>query len=126
MNNGSAQNGRTRKVKKNILFVAALAVAGVRLDAQTPTGGTISFLTKQASAIPEEVLDVKVTGPDGVVWAGPEYLAQLYAGLDADSLSPVGIAISFFAQRLSQRRHGGHPIAARLGGLGPVTGVGSG
>jgi hypothetical protein len=75
--------------------MAAWALAGARLAAQTATAGTINFLTQQASGNPDKVVDARVTGLDGAIWAGPESLAQLDAGLEADSLGPVGVAVSF-------------------------------
>jgi len=73
---------------KKTMCVLALLLASASAFAQ----GTVNFNNKvTASAI-----NAPVYAPDGVTGlAGAAYLAQLYAGADANSLAPVGVAVVF-------------------------------
>jgi len=73
---------------KKLLFVAACVFATAAALAQ----GTVNF----ASYVPASGLNVKVFDTDGLTpLTGPNYVAQLYAGTSATSLSPVGSAVAF-------------------------------
>lgn len=72
---------------KRLLLVAACIVATVGALAQ----GTVNFANKVAAA----GIDAPVLNVDGTKLAGADYLAQLYAGTTAGSLSAVGSAIPF-------------------------------
>jgi hypothetical protein len=71
---------------KKLLLVAACIVASVGALAQ----GTILFNNVSAGAVAG-----KITDADGTGLAGTAFLAQLYAGADANSLAPVGAAVTF-------------------------------
>jgi hypothetical protein len=72
---------------KKLLLVAACIVASVGALAQ----GTILFNNVSAGAVAG-----KITDSDGTTGlAGAAFMAQLYAGADANSLAPVGVALTF-------------------------------
>jgi len=72
---------------KRLLLVAACIVATVGALAQ----GTVNFANKVTAA----GIDAPVLNVDGTKLAGADYLAQLYAGTTAGSLSAVGTAVPF-------------------------------
>jgi len=71
---------------KKLLLVAACIVASVGALAQ----GTVLFDNLKAGNPAG-----KITDASGAGLAGTAFLAQLYAGADANSLAPVGAALSF-------------------------------
>jgi hypothetical protein len=70
---------------KKLLLVAACIVASVGALAQ----GNVLFDNLKAGATQF------ITDADGSKLSGTGFLAQLYAGADANSLAPVGAALSF-------------------------------
>lgn len=75
---------------KRLLLIAACIVATVGALAQ----GTVNFVNKVAGG----VLDAPVFNTDGTTkLSGADYLAQLYAGTTAGSLTAVGSAAPFKA-----------------------------
>lgn len=75
---------------KRLLLIAACIVATVGALAQ----GTVNFVNKVAGG----VLDAPVFNTDGTTkLSGADYLAQLYAGTSASSLTAVGSSFAFKA-----------------------------
>ncbi len=73
---------------KKLIVAAALTLTTVGAMAQ----GQINFANRLTVA----GIDAKVTMPDGTTpLAGADYLAQLYVGLTAESLAPVGTPVPF-------------------------------
>lgn len=85
-----ADEGTYTVMVRNPLGVATTATGAV-LDLVDLPGARVAFLNRMAG-----ILDAPVLDADGTTrLAGPGFLAQLYAGPDAQSLAPIGPASPF-------------------------------
>ena len=90
-----------------LTIAACLAIAATAMGQ-----GTVNFANRVTTA----GINAPIYMPDGTTPAGSSIVAQLWAGTSADSLSPVGAAVSLI-------NSGGNPTGFFVGGSREIPGI---
>lgn len=90
-----------------LTIAACLAIAATAMGQ-----GTVNFANRVTTA----GINAPIYMPDGTTPAGSSIVAQLWAGTSADSLSPVGAAVTLI-------NSGGNPTGFFVGGSREIPGI---